>query len=321
MAAPLNYDSPLALRALLDSRGLGMRKKFGQNFLINPAVRKKLTDALELGPGDRVWEIGPGLGAMTRELLDRGALVTAFEIDPGFTDFLREEFGGLANFSLVRGDALKTWKEERPVPFLLGNLPYNIAATLLGDMIEGGRFFRRLVVTVQKEVGRRMAARPGEADYSSFTVLVSGLYHVRPLMTISGSSFFPRPRVDSAGLRLELREEFLPLLTDGDGDAAFSAPEQGTGENTGVPRSPFPPLFYPLVRRLFSCRRKTVKNTLCAFVSSRLGGVSPGGRDSKDLALRALESCGIRPEERPENLDIPQFRDLARQLQYLGVGE
>jgi 16S rRNA (adenine1518-N6/adenine1519-N6)-dimethyltransferase len=321
MGAPLNYDSPLALRALLDSRGLGMRKKFGQNFLINPAVRKKLTGALELGPGDKVWEVGPGLGAMTRELLDQGALVTAFEIDPGFADFLREEFGGRANFSLVRGDVLKTWKDEAPVPFLMGNLPYNIAAALLGDLTEGGRFFRRLVVTVQKEVGRRMAARPGEADYSSFTVLVSGVYRVRPLMNIGGSSFYPRPRVDSVGLRLDLREEFLPPPADG--DAAPPAVEQGAGEAPAVPRSPFPPLFYPLVRRLFSSRRKTVKNTLCAFVSSRPGGAYPvgQGRDSKDLALRALESCGIKPEERPENLDISQFRDLARQLQYLGVGE
>jgi 16S rRNA (adenine1518-N6/adenine1519-N6)-dimethyltransferase len=289
-----------------------MRKKFGQNFLINGAFRKKLTDSLELMPGDKVWEIGPGLGAMTRELLDRGAVVRAFEIDPGFADFLREEFDDPANFSLVRGDVLKTWKHEAPVPFLMGNLPYNIAAALLGDLIEGGRFFKRLVVTVQKEVGRRMAARPGQADYSSFTVLVSGVYRVRPLMTIGGPSFYPRPRVDSVGIRLDLRDEFLSPGADAGGRAA--------GENTVVPSSPFPPLFYPLVRRLFSSRRKTVKNTLCAFVSS-CRGHRAAEQDSKDLALRALGGCGIRPEERPENLDIPQFRDLARHLQYLGLGE
>jgi 16S rRNA (adenine1518-N6/adenine1519-N6)-dimethyltransferase len=314
MRTPINYDSPIALRTLLDSRGLGMRKKFGQNFLINGVFRKKLTEALELRPGDKVWEIGPGLGAMTRELLDRGAVVRAFEIDPGFTNFLQEEFDDPANFSLVRGDVLKTWKHEAPAPFLIGNLPYNIAAALLGDLIEGGRFFKRLVVTVQKEVGRRMAARPGQADYSSFTVLVSGVYRVRPLMTIGGSSFYPRPRVDSVGIRLDLRDEFVPPGVDTEAAAGEA------GENTVVPSSPFPPLFYPLVRRLFSSRRKTVKNTLCAFVSS-CGGHRTAEQDPKDLALRALEVCGIRPEERPENLDIPQFRDLARQLQYLGLGE
>jgi 16S rRNA (adenine1518-N6/adenine1519-N6)-dimethyltransferase len=288
----VNYDSPSALRALLDERGLGMRKKFGQNFLINPNTRRKLVEALELTPGDRVWEIGPGLGAMTRELLEHGAGVRAFEIDPGFAGFLREEFGGNQDFSLVQGDVLKTWKGEEPVPFLLGNLPYNIAAVLLGDLIEGHRFFKRMVITVQKEVGKRMAARPGEADYSSFSVLIGGMYTVKPIMTIGPSSFYPSPRIDSQGLRLDIRDE-------------FAAWKKGQG-------TPFPPLFYPLVRRLFSSRRKTVKNTLYAFVAS-CGGVD----DPKAAAIAALEQCGIRGEERPENLDIPQFRALAQELEYL----
>jgi 16S rRNA (adenine1518-N6/adenine1519-N6)-dimethyltransferase len=303
VACSVNYDSPAALRSFLDSRGLGARKKFGQNFLVSSVFRGRLADALELQPGDQVWEIGPGLGAMTWELLGRGARVRAFEIDPGFSGFLREEFGANPDFSLVQGDVLKTWKHEAGAPYLLGNLPYNIAAALLGDLIEGKRFFRRLVVTVQKEVGWRAIARPGQADYSSFTVLIAGVYQAQPLMTLSRSSFYPPPHVDSMGLRLDIREEFAPLAM---GEAA--------GE--GAP-SPFPPLFYPLVRRLFSSRRKTVKNTLCAFVSSRSSGT---GQKSKDLALAALERCGIKPEERPENLDIPQFRDLARQLQYLGLG-
>ncbi|MDR1445159.1 MAG: 16S rRNA (adenine(1518)-N(6)/adenine(1519)-N(6))-dimethyltransferase RsmA [Treponema sp.] len=293
--ASLNYDSPLALKALLEERGWGMRKKWGQNFLIKGAIRKKLAAALEIEPGDEVWEIGPGLGAMTRELLELGARVKAFEIDPGFTDFLRGEFGG-ADFSLVPGDVLKTWKREAEAPFLLGNLPYNIAAVLLGDLIEGNRFFRRMVVTVQKEVGRRLTARPGEADYSSITVLVAGRYDVKPLMVMGASCFYPPPRVDSLGLRFDLRENL---------------PAAETGETTAVP------LLYPLVRRLFSFRRKTVKNSLGAFVSSRPGAGPPAGQ--KDLVMAALERCGISPGERPENLDVSRFQELARQLQYLGL--
>jgi 16S rRNA (adenine1518-N6/adenine1519-N6)-dimethyltransferase len=296
----LNYDSPLALRAFLDKRGLGMRKRLGQNFLIKGAIRKKLAAALELAPGDKVWEIGPGLGAMTGELLEQGAGVKAFEIDPGFIEFLREEFGSHPGFTLVPGDALKTWKGEEGAPFLLGNLPYNIAAVLLGDLAEGNRFFRRMVVTVQKEVGRRLTARPGQPDYSSFTVLVAGLYRPKTLVNMGASCFYPPPRVDSVGLRLDLREEYVPALTD----------TAGTG-------SPFPALLNPMVRRLFSSRRKTVKNSLCAFVSSCSGA----GQGAKDAAMTALERCGIRPDERPENLDIPQFRELARQLQNLGLGE
>jgi 16S rRNA (adenine1518-N6/adenine1519-N6)-dimethyltransferase len=267
-----------------------MRKKLGQNFLINPAFRTRLVEALEIAPGESVWEIGPGLGAMTRELLAAGALVKGFEIDSGFAAYLREEFGGEGNFRLVPGDVLKTWRGEEGAPYLLGNLPYNIAAVLLGDFIEGNRFFKRLVVTVQKEVGRRMIARPGQADYSSFSVLVSGVYQVKALATIGGASFYPSPRVDSLALRLDLRGEAPPS---------------------------FPPLFYPLVRRLFSNRRKTVKNSLCSFTAS-YGTVK--GQAPRDLALAALEGCGIRPEERPENLDVPQFRDLALRLQCLGIG-
>jgi 16S rRNA (adenine1518-N6/adenine1519-N6)-dimethyltransferase len=289
MTDGLNYDSPSSLRAFLDGRGLGMRKRLGQNFLINPAFRTKLVEALEFSPGEDVWEVGPGLGAMTRELLAAGARVRAFEIDPGFASYLQEEFGP-PDFTLVQGDVLKTWKGEDPAPYLLGNLPYNIAAVLLGGLIEGKRLFKRMVVTVQKEVGRRMLARPGQDDYSSFSVLIAAFYSVKSLMTMGGSAFYPPPRVDSLGLRLDLREDTLS----------------------------FPPLFYSLIRSLFSKRRKTVKNSLCSFAAS-YGSI--GGRTPKDLTMAALEGCGIRPEERPENLDIPQFRALALALQHLGVGE
>jgi 16S rRNA (adenine1518-N6/adenine1519-N6)-dimethyltransferase len=300
MAGGLNYDSPSALRAFLEGRALGMRKRLGQNFLINPAFRTRLVEALEFSPGEDVWEIGSGLGAMTRELLAAGARVRGFEIDPGFAAYLREEFAG-PDFTLVQGDVLKTWQGETAAPYLLGNLPYNIAAVLLGDLIEGKRLFKRLVVTVQKEVGRRMLARPGQDDYSSFSVLIAAVYQVKSLMTMGGAAFYPPPRVDSLGLRLDLRPP-----------ARASAPTDGRDDVS------LPPFFYSLVRRLFSKRRKTVKNSLCSFVASY--GII-GGRTPKDLTMAALEGCGIRPEERPENLDVPQFQALALALQQLGVGE
>ena len=205
----LNYNAPACLRAFLDANGLGMRKKFGQNFLINPRIRQALVDALEAGSGGTVWEIGPGLGAMTRLLLDKGLLVRAFEIDPGFASALRRIFAADSGFTLVEGDVMKTWRLQAltAAPYLLGNLPYNIAAALLADFIEQGRRFRRMVVTVQREVARRMAARPGSADYSSFSVLCALAYTVKPLMVIQGASFYPRPNVDSQGVLLDARPE------------------------------------------------------------------------------------------------------------------
>jgi 16S rRNA (adenine1518-N6/adenine1519-N6)-dimethyltransferase len=283
----INYDSPAKLRAFLDERGLGMRKKLGQNFLVNAAARSRLLDSLEPEPGDKVWEIGPGLGAMTAGLLERGAVVTAFEIDSAFVRVLKELFASHVSdnapaLKIIEGDALKTWPAEAGLYknddelFLLGNLPYNIAAALLGDFIEKGRFFKRMVVTVQREVGLRMCAGPGSRDYSSFSVLCSSVYKVSPLFVLKGSLFYPSPRVDSQGLRLDL-----------------------------LPRHNYPKLFYPLVRSLFSSRRKTIRNTLSGFASSVI------------LGEEALRRAGISGGRRAETLGIDEFVALALSLEDL----
>ncbi|GHV94022.1 ribosomal RNA small subunit methyltransferase A [Spirochaetia bacterium] len=275
----LNYNSAAELRAFLEQNGLGMRKKYGQNFLINPMVRQKLADALEAEAGAEVWEIGPGLGAMTALLLEKGLVVQAFEIDPGFVRILNELFGEKKNFHLVEGDAMKTWPSRPAVPYLLGNLPYNIAAALMADFIEQGRLFTRMVVTVQREVGLRMAALPGSADYSSFSVLCASVYKVKPLMVIRSASFYPRPRVDSQGVLLEKRDHI----------------------------DPYPALFYPLLRQLFASRRKMIKNNLARFTGSQ------------ELAAGALSQCGIKGEERAENLGPEAFAALAKALENMRI--
>jgi 16S rRNA (adenine1518-N6/adenine1519-N6)-dimethyltransferase len=292
----INYDSPKELKAFLEERGIGMRKKFGQNFMINPYERKMLLDALELPAGAKVWEAGAGLGAMTEGLLRRGAQVTAFEIDPEFARALREFFAdgaveGEVAFRLVEGDILKTWETVDAIDnelFLFGNLPYNIAAALIAGFIEKARFFKRVVVTVQREVALRMAAGPGSEDYSSFSVLCSSVYKVKLLRVIKASSFYPAPRVDSQGVRMDLISE----------------------------QEKKPKLFYPLVRSLFSSRRKTLRNTLTAFASSVIidsitGSKLPAG----EAALEALKKAEISGDRRAETLSIPEFAVLAAFLE------
>jgi 16S rRNA (adenine1518-N6/adenine1519-N6)-dimethyltransferase len=266
-----------------------MRKKFGQNFLVNPRAREELLDALGAGAGDEVWEIGPGLGAMTKGLLERGGRVTAFEIDSAFSHFLRELFGDLENFRLVEGDVFKTWPEasgrlggEPGELYLLGNLPYNIGASLLGDFIEKGRFFKRMVVTVQKETADRMIAKPPSRDYSSFSVLCSSAYTIKALKVIKGPSFYPAPRVDSRGVRLDL----LP------------SPERTKALH-----------FYPLVRSLFSSRRKTIKNTLSAYASSFIIKEKAG-----EAVREILDRSGLSGDRRPETLGVEDFTRLAEAL-------
>jgi 16S rRNA (adenine1518-N6/adenine1519-N6)-dimethyltransferase len=262
-----------------------MRKQLGQNFLINRDARSRLLDALDCCPGDKVWEIGSGLGAMTAGLLDRGAEVTAFEIDRGFAKALEEFFADNPRFTLIAGDVFKTWPAAGEAPFLLGNLPFNIAAAILGDLIEKGRVFTRIVVTVQREVAQRMIARPGSPDYSSFSVLCASVYTLKPLMVLKGPSFYPAPRIDSQGVLLEFRTDITPVS--------------------------YPAAFQPLVRGLFASRRKTVKNNLQSFLNS--GIIKKSGRipAARDLAAELLTQCGIAPNERAENLGIPEFTNLA----------
>jgi 16S rRNA (adenine1518-N6/adenine1519-N6)-dimethyltransferase len=268
---------------------MGIRKKWGQHFLINPRARLALAEALDIRPGDGVFEIGPGMGAMTSLLLEKGARVKAFEIDPGYGTILRELFSGNmpagASFTLVSGDVLKTWEQNDDGSlYLLGNLPYAIAAVLVGNLIEKSRFFRRMVITVQKEVALRMTAKPGGRDYSSLSVLCASAYDIKPLMTLKAASFYPPPRVDSAALLLSRR--------DGEKNSA---------------------LFATLVRALFASRRKTVANNLEHFLSV-FAIMGPGVRPGECAEALLLES-GIAPKKRAENLDYRAFNTLADALE------
>jgi len=278
----LNYNSASALRAFLDQEGLGMQKKFGQNFLINPETRKALVQALDAQSGDEVWEIGPGLGAMTALLLEKGLKVKAFEIDLGFIRVLKNIFSEDKNFTLVEGDVMKTWQAQSSAPFLFGNLPYNVAAALLADLIENNCIFSRMVVTVQKEVAQRMAASAGKPDYSSFSVLCASVYKVKSLMTIRPSSFYPQPNVDSMAVLLEKKDI-----------------------------QKYPAVFYPLVRALFASRRKTIKNNLLNFLSSRFGESLQNKQAVQDLCASVLQSNSLNGGERAESLELETFLSLA----------
>jgi 16S rRNA (adenine1518-N6/adenine1519-N6)-dimethyltransferase len=293
----LNYNAPSSIRAFLDAHGLSMQKKFGQNFLINEGARLKLVEALGAGAGDAVWEIGPGLGSMTRLLLDRGAEVKVFEIDRGFVAALNGIFAkeiAAKQLVIAEGDVLKTWPAhaahaahaaeagKRPLR-LLGNLPYNIAGTLLADFIERSRFFSCGVVTVQKEVASRIMARSGDRDYSSLAVLFSEIYETRKICAMKSAFFYPPPNVDSTAFSFAPRQAAAP---------------------------PPPPVFFPLVRALFAQKRKTAYNNLCRFAgNAALPGVSRDGIPA--FCEKALFQCAIDKNTRAENLKPADFRNLA----------
>ena len=275
-----DYNSPAELKQVLDANGFSMQKKFGQNFLINEDARRRLVDALELTEGMKVWEVGPGLGAMTNTILERGADLTVFEIDRGFASLISgffEDYTKGGSFRIIEGDVMKTWKGQlksagQPDRFF-GNLPYNIAATIIADTIENNVRFEKCVFTVQKEVAQRMCAKPGTADYSSFSALCQWAYDVKPLLDLAGGNFWPKPNVDSRAVVFTKKADF--------------------------PCCKNPELFIKMQRALFSSRRKTVRNNLSQFLKNN------------DLAVSCLEKAGIDIMKRAEVLTLPELLHLS----------
>lgn len=274
-----DYNSAADLKRILDENGFSMQKKFGQNFLINQEARKKLIDFLDVNENSYVWEVGPGLGAMTSEILNRGSELKVFEIDKGFISLLNgyfDDYTQKQKFSITEGDVLKNWKKEisskMPDRFF-GNLPYNISATLIADTIEEGYRFEKCVFTVQKEVAVRMCAKPGTEDYSSFSVLCQWAYDIKPIMDLSGANFWPRPNVDSRSVVFTPKNDF--------------------------PCCENPKLFIKMQRALFSSRRKTVRNNLSGFLNN------------KELTEECLLKAEIDPMKRAETLTIQQMLHLS----------
>ena len=277
-----DYNSPIALKNFMDENNMAMQKKFGQNFLVNADARKKLIDVLDVKPGMKVWEVGPGLGSMTSGLLERGVNLTVFEIDHGFARLLTqffEEYANSGNFSLVEGDVLKTWPKfakENDIPErFFGNLPYDVAATIIADTITKGFRFDKAVFTIQKEVGQRMNAKPGTEDYSSFSVLCQWAYDVKPVMDLAGGNFWPVPNVASRAVLMTKKEDF--------------------------PKCENPELFRKMVRQIFALRRKTLRNNLSRFVKA-------------EICDEALKIAGIEPSIRAENLSVEDLLKLSDAL-------
>jgi 16S rRNA (adenine1518-N6/adenine1519-N6)-dimethyltransferase len=281
-----DFNSPSKLKELLETNNFAMQKRYGQNFLVNGGVREKIIALADLKSGEVAWEIGPGVGSMTALALEHGAVLRAFEIDRGFIGILGEIFSGVGvdRLEIIHGDILKTWRgecERRGVPGrVFGNLPYNIAATIIADFIEADILPGRMVFTLQKEVAKRMTAKPGTADYSSFTALCASAYTVKYEFEIKRGSFWPVPGVDSAVVSMVRRDPPLAVA-----DRA---------------------LFLALVRGLFASRRKIIRNNLRGMVALK---------HLDDAAIdRGLAAAGIDPGIRGETLSVDSIVVLADAL-------
>jgi 16S rRNA (adenine1518-N6/adenine1519-N6)-dimethyltransferase len=285
MSDPLAADrltppTPGQLRRLLASERLRPRRSLSQNFLTDAAALDEIVAAAELQPGERVVEIGPGLGVLTRRLLAAGASVLAVELDVRLAGWLRRELGGVPGFELIQADALTIhpWDCFPGEPFkLVANIPYHITSPLLHAFLEGERPPELTVLLVQAEVAERVAAAPGQLSYLS--VFVQNVAHAEIVARVPAAAFEPSPKVDSAILRLRRRTD--PPVPVGEGREAF----------------------YRIVQAGFRQRRKQLHNGL--------GRELPVQREALAAAFAA---CRIDAERRPQTLSVDEWACLATEL-------
>jgi len=269
---------------------LRIRGHLGQHLLMDPNIIRKTVDALELQPEDVVFEIGPGLGAVTREILKRGFSVLAVEKDARFVEVLTleltPEYG--AHFKLVHGDILQSdptelvtgWAGERKAK-VIGNLPYYISTPILFHLIEHAKVFSRAVLMLQKEVAQRLSAEAGEEEYSRLSV-TSRLYgEARFLFDVSPSCFLPHPKVMSRVI------SFLFRPYPG---------QDRVRDETGL---------LEIIRVAFSQRRKTLLTLLANQLKSKFS--------RQDLET-VFGKLGFSLQVRGEELSLDQFIGLAGAL-------
>ena len=267
------------IHELLERYGLAARREFGQNFVADPNTVRRIAALAEVGHGDLVVEIGPGLGSLTLALLETGADVIAVEIDSGMVAVAREVVGGAAR--IVEADALSVdWdqllvEDDRPV-HVVSNLPYNVGTTLILDILAKVPRVVTLTVLVQAEVGDRLAATPGTKIYGLPSVLAAAHADVSVVAKVPPTVFVPRPKVDSAVVRLVRREEIADVNVD---------------------------RLAQLVRAGFGQRRKMLRRSLGGLLNEEAitsVGVSPQSR-AEELDLGAWVRLASLPSSLPSD--------------------
>jgi 16S rRNA (adenine1518-N6/adenine1519-N6)-dimethyltransferase len=276
-ASPLGKDaatlSPTAIRALARRHDIRPKKSLGQHFLVDPAMARRIVELAALGPGDRVVEVGAGLGSLTVALAASGAPVTAVEIDRRLIPALTEVTAGRPAVRVVQGDAMTArWGQilEGDGPWVLvANLPYNVATPVTLRFLQEEPRVRRMLVMVQREVGERMAAGPGDSQFGAVSLRVG--YHATASVArrVPPTVFWPVPNVESVLVRIERRER-PPVATD-------------------------PGALFAVIDEAFAQRRKTMRGALVRL------GVAPDG------AAAVLQACGLEPRMRPEELSLEAF--------------
>ena len=283
-----------AIRDISERHGFRRADSLGQNFLVDRNIIEKIIDAAELTQETLVIEVGPGMGALTQMAAAKAGKVIAVEIDRHLIPVLNEVLGPIENVEIINRDILKTDINELIVAesknfsdsgrelkrvVILGNLPYYITTPIIMGILEKEVDMDTMVIMMQKEVADRIVATPGGKTYGALSIACQFFCETNYVTTVPRTVFQPKPKVDSAVLRLDRRKE-LPW-------------EIGAGGRE---------LFFKVVRAGFNMRRKTLLNALSAM-----------GIDKTDLK-NILKSVEIDPSRRAETLSIQEFARISNKI-------
>ncbi len=279
----MNLTDIGAVKQLMARNGIAFQKKFGQNFLINPTVPDRIAAECGAAPEDAILEIGPGIGTMTQYLAEAYEKVVCVEIDRALIPVLSETLADYDNVTVIEGDILKIDLEALYSEHFAGrrvtvcaNLPYYITTPILMRLLESRLPFDNITVMIQKEVADRLAAPAGHPDYGAVTASVSYYASVKKLFHVGSGNFMPKPKVDSAVVRLELyKTPPVSVLDEG--------------------------MLFRVIRAAFGQRRKTLVNALSAGM----------GDFTKDEILSVIRASDFADDIRGERLDIAAFAALA----------
>ncbi len=273
-------------KVLLPRLGLRPKKTLGQNFLVHPHQARRIVDALELGTGETVVEIGAGLGALTVHLAQAAGRVVALERDPALARFLQEDlFPEAREVEVLCQDVLKfnflgLSREIGGSLAVVGNLPYQITSPLLFKLLAERAALSRAVLMMQQEVGARLMARPGSKDYGVLSVLLAHDFAIQRLFSLGPANFYPPPQVDSVVLKL------TPAAA--------------------APAARDPRLLARVVKAAFGQRRKTLSNSLAAR------GDAFGLRPEQVRAI--LVELNLNPQRRGETLSLGEFVAISNKM-------
>ena len=270
---------------IMDKYHITANKNLGQNFLIDDEAVSGIVEAAKVSKEDLIIEIGPGLGTLTKELLEKAGKVVCIELDKRMIEILNDRFSMYNNFEIINDDVLKVdlreliQKENKPHTKIVANLPYYITTPIIMKLLEDRLDIERITVMIQKEVADRLVTEPGIGDTGAITYAIHYFTNPRKVLDVPNTSFIPEPKVNSTVINLEVLKK--PSVETIDAKKLFE-----------------------VIKIAFMQKRKTLLNSLS----------NSGKFGTKDNIAKILLNLGVDTKIRPEKLTLEQFAKISQNI-------